>query len=93
MTLRKEMPSHSHLDHYNGLHLKISCTILCKNIGGSERGPGICAPHPLGPIYFIFMQFLGKIWLCCGLVPLFLGNPGSATEKVQHFYKNCMFSI
>ena len=56
-------------------------------IGGSRGGAQGRAPPPLGQIFFIFMQFLGKIGqIVCwrppplGLAPPRLGNPGSATD-------------
>ena len=56
------------------------------DLGGGAQGR---APPPLGQIFFIFMQFLGKIGqIVCwrppplGLAPPRLGNPGSATEQI-----------
>ena len=55
-------------------------------IGGSQGGRQGRAPPPLGPNFFNFMQFLGKIGKNNRLVPPPLqlahpplGNPGSAT--------------
>ena len=57
------------------------------SIGGSKGGRQVWA-SPLGPIFFIFMQFLWNNWpnnsfsfLPFELVSLH-GNPGSATDKV-----------
>ena len=61
-------------------------------IGGSRGGAQGRAPPPLGQIFFIFMQFFGKIGqIVCwrppplGLAPPRLGNPGSATDCL-HMY-------
>ena len=71
-----------------------------KRIGGSggEGGGGRNALPPLGPIYFIFIQFFwGKKWpinsfshTSLELVPP--GNPGSATEAASKITSNTFLS-
>ena len=59
---------------------------LCTSLADPRGAPGMRVPPPLGPIFFIFMQFSVKIDQNnrlapppLGFAPLPLGNPGSAT--------------
>ena len=69
--------------------LKFLAFNLFHFIGESERAARDTRPPPLGPISFIFMQFSGKIGPNNkGLVPIHLGNHGSATAFANRRKRN-----
>ena len=79
---RKFILTHYRCNYKLILQLKNSKSILkllADPVGGhQEQAP---PPTPLGPSFFIFMQYLGKIGQNNRLTPPSLGNPGSATTN------------
>ena len=71
------------------LETRIDCRFKSSSLADPRGAPGMRTP-PLGPFFFVFMQFGGKLTKIIGWHPLWgwrprLGNPGPATGHNKEF--------